>query len=329
MTADRPPFEDDEGVADDRAPAVTPSEVAAEIAAAGSVPFDHLRALSAPDDATVATFVALWPQLPAGRRREVLAWLQQLTDEDATLDFHRIHLSALHDDDAATRILAVRGLWEQDRPEYMHLLLDQLRSDAEATVRAAVTDVLAQWVVGAEFGMLAEDDDDLLCSTLREVAEDIDEEDEVRGRSLEAVGARSEEWVSELIGEAYEMGSQRMRLAALRAMGANADDNWLPVLLYNFDDDDAEIRVASATAAGRLLLESAIDPLALLLEDDDEDVQVAAIHALGEIAGDDAERILTAILGSPEQHLVDAAQQALAGARALVIAPGDDEGDEV
>ena len=306
---------------------VEPSEVIAEISTGGAVPFDHLRALSQPPDETVGAFVALWPRLEPARRREVLAWLQQLAEEDATLDFHRIHLSALRDQDPATRILAVRGLWEQERIEYMHLLMDQLRDDLEATVRAAVADALHSWVVGSEFGMLSGDEADLLCSTLREVADDINEEDEVRGRALEALGASSEEWVAELISEAYETGSTRMRLAALRAMGSNANDEWLPVLIYNFDDDDPDIRAAAATSAGQLLLESAIDPLVALLEDDDEDVQVAAIHAIGEIAGDDAERVLTALLGRPERHLSDAAQEALAGARMLAAEFVDDEGE--
>ena len=329
----------DEGVGDDAdvqpEPPVDPAGVIEEIAAgagagagAGAVPFERLRALSEPADETVSAFVSLWPRLAAERRREVLATLQQLAEQDATLDFHRIHLSALRDLDPATRIVAVRGLWEQDRVEYMKLLLDQLRDDAEASVRAAVAQALGRWVVGAEFGLLSDDDGDHLCSTLREAAEDANEEDEVRGCALEALGARSEEWVGEVIGEMYEAGSRRMRLAALRAMGRNAHDDWLAVLIYCFDDDDPEIRSASATAAGQLLLESAIDPLTALVDDDDEEVGVAAIHAVGEIAGDDAERVLTALLGRSERHLSEAAQEALDGVRMLATELADQPGGE-
>ncbi len=327
MPIDEPdldPFEDDQPAAPPR----SPSEVVAEIASGdGAVSSEHLRALSEPDDGTVASFVALWPRIPAQRRRDVLARLEQLAADDATLDLHRIHLSALRDEDAATRILAVRGLWEEDKVEYMHLLIEQVRDDPEETVRAAVADVLGQWVIAGEFGVLSDDDIDTLSSTLREAIEDIEEEEEVRGRALEALGAYSHESAAEAIGEAYEAGSQRMRLAALRAMGRNAADEWLPVLLYNFDDEDQEIRAAAALATGQLLLESAIDPLTELLEDDHREVQMAAIEALGEIAGDDAERVLTAILGRPEDHLVAAASAALNGVRMLSIEfddPGDD-----
>ena len=324
----------DDGLGDDAdvqpAPPVDPAAVVEEIAAtAGAVPFERLRALSEPADETVSAFVSLWPRLPAERRREVLAGLQQLAEEDATLDFHRIHLSALRDQDPASRILAVRGLWEQDRVEYMKLLLDQLRDDAEASVRAVVAEALGRWVVGAEFGLLSDDDGDHLCSVLREAAEDANEEDEVRGCALEALGARSEEWVGEVIGEMYETGSHRMRLAALRAMGRNAHDDWLAVLIYCFDDDDPEIRSASATAAGQLLLESAIDRLTVLVDDGDEEVQVAAVRAVGEIAGDDAERVLTALLGRPERHLAEAAQEALDGVRTLATELAEQPAEEL
>lgn len=322
---DLEPLEDDETPA----PLAPPSEVIAEIASGtADVSSERLRALSEPDNGTLAAFVGLWPQIEAERRRDVLAWLERLAADDATLDFHRIHLTALRDEDAATRMLAVRGLWEEERVEYMHLLIEQVRDDPEATVRATVADVLGQWVIAGEFGVLSDDDVDILSSCLREAVEDAREEDEVRARALEALGANSHESTAEAVGEAYEAGTHRMRLASLRAMGRNASDDWLPVLLYNFDDEDLEIRVAAAIATGQLLLEAAIDPLAELLEDDSEEVQLAAIEALGEIAGDDAERVLTAILGRPEAHLVEAASAALSGVRMLSIEfddPGDDE----
>ena len=327
MPIDEPdfdPLEDDEP----RAPLAPPSEVIAEIAAdSGDVSSERLRALSEPDNSTLAAFIGLWPQLPPQRRRDVLAWLERLGEDDVTLDFHRIHLTALRDEDPATRILAVRGLWEEDKVEYMPLLITQVRDDTEATVRAAVTDALGRWVIAGEFGVLSDDDVDVLTSALREAIEDAREEDEVSARALEALGANSHESTAEAIGEAYEAGNQRMRLASLRAMGRNAADDWLPVLLYNFDDEDMDIRIAAARASGELLMEAAIDPLTELLEDDSEEVQLAAIGALGEIAGDDAERVLTAILGRPEAHLVEAASAALNGVRMLSI-EFDDPGDE-
>lgn len=331
MTGDARAFPSDGADDGADAPSIAPEEVIEQIASGGSPLPADLSALSRPDDDIVATFISLWPRLEPERRRELLASMQQLSDADLTLDFHRIHLSAMRDGDPATRILAIRGLWGEEPVEYMRLLAGQIRDDAESNVRAACADALGQWVLSAEFGLLDEEDGDHLCATLRDVAEDVTEEDEVRGRALEALGARSEEWVSELIGDTYETGGHRMRLASVRAMGRNADDDWLPVLIHNFDDDDAEIRAAAATAAGRLLIDSVIDPLMALVDDSDEEVQVAAIHAIGEIAGDLAGRVLTGLLERDEPHLAQAAQEALAEVRlfsADAAGPEDPSGEQ-
>jgi hypothetical protein len=290
------------------------------------IPYQDLACLSNADNETAATFPGLWPRIEPSRRRELLASLQRLAEEDATLDFDRVHLSALPDSDPATRILAIRGLWEQEREDVMRQLVTVLRGDPEATVRAEAATVLGQFVVSMEFGLLSEDGAEFLAEALRDAVEDSADEDEVRARALESLGASSEEWVAEMIAEHYETGSPRLRLATIRAMGRNASDDWLPILIYNFDDDDAETRAAAATSAGQLLLESAVEPLAALVEDDDDEVQMAAVHALGEIAGDAAEAVLTQLL-SREPELADAARRALAEARMMSLDADTDEND--
>ena len=265
--------------------AVAPEEVLAELEAGGPLPArDRLRALSVPPDEVVARFVGLWPRLDPERRRTLLTALMELTQEDATLDFHRLSLTALLDSDVATRILAVRGLREEERPEYLRLLLDRLGEDDEPAVRAEIADALGRFVVSMEFGMLDEGDASLLAGGLRELAEDVTEPDELRARALEALGASSEEWVSELIADFYQAGSDRLRLGSLRSMGRNARDEWLPLLLACFEEEDPELRAASAISAGALLLDDAVDPLLLLaLGDGEREVQLAAVAALGEI----------------------------------------------
>ena len=290
----------------------------------GPIAFADLPALSSPDDATVGRVFALWSRLTPNRRRDFLAALQQLADEDATLDFERIQLSALHDADVATRILAIRGLWESERPEYAAVLLDLASDDAEASVRAAAADGLASFVVSNEFGMLPLELGERMLDALRDRIEDVTEQDEVRGTALSALGASSEEWVAELIAEQYETGSTRMRLAAVAAMGRHGSDDWLPVLIQTFEDEDEEVRAAAAISAGNLLLEAAVEPLTLLLEDEEQEVQVAAISALGEIAGDRAEQILRDLLRSPEPHIAGAAEQAAEEARMMAVDAGEE-----
>lgn len=273
----------------------------------------RLHALSEPGPELLRALLRLWSRLLPERRRDVLAALQHEAAEHSVLDFHRVYLTALRDPDTATRILAVRGLFEEDRPEIMRVLLPMLTEDASTDVRVEVTRALGQHILAMEFGLLAEDDAEALIAGLRDTIEDVEQPDEVRGGALEALGASSDEATAELISEQYETGSSKMKLAALRAMGRNASDGWLDLLIYHFDDEDPEVRAVAAEAAGLLLLDEAVNPLVMLAtEDKDNDVQVAAIKALGEIASDEAERILNRWQRERhEPHIREALREAL------------------
>jgi HEAT repeat protein len=326
MTQDGPDLTPDP---EDRGPLPSAAEVLGEVERGAALEPSRLRALSDPDESTLRAVLAMWPKVPAERRRELLAALERLVEEDVTLDFHRLALTALRDPDAATRILAVRSLDAEERPDYMRLLLSLLREDPVPDVRAEIAAALEPYVVAAELGMVPDEDAETLAATLRDVIEDIEESDEVRGRALEALGAFSDESTGELISEQYEIGSHRMRLAALRAMGRSASEGWLEVLIYHFDDEDSEVRAVSAAAAGALLVDEAVPALILLAQEDkDDEVQVAAIKALGEIASDESERVLTRWLSERrEPHIQDAIRDALAEVQLLTGEFVDDERD--
>jgi HEAT repeat protein len=291
--------------------------------------YSVLRGLSNIGDIQLLRLMQLWPTFNPERRRELLAKLDQLASEEALLDFHRIHLASLHDPDIATRILAVRGIAIEERPDYLQLLCAQLESDPAASVRSEIADVLGKWVISMEFGLLSDEDAEELQAALTGRAYDVEEDEEVRGRSLEALGACSDETVGELIGESYEVGSHRLRVAAIRAMGRSASETWFQILIFNFDDEDADIRAAAATAAGAMLVDEAAAPLGMLLEDSDPDVQIAAAEALGEVGSDEAERILTRLVRETAiPELRSAAQDALAQIKLLGVSMLDDEPDD-
>ena len=296
---------------------------------AGSDDYSSLRSLTEIGDAQLGRLIGMWPRFEPERRRELLAKLDQLAGEEALLDFHRIHLSALHDPDVATRILAVRGIAIEERPDYLRILCDQLESDQAASVRAEIADALGKWVVSLEFGFLSDEDAEELEVALTNRIHDEEEDDEVRGRCLEAIGASSEDTIGELIGETYEVGSHRLRVAAIKAMGRSASETWLQILIFNFDDEDADIRAAAATAAGALLVDAAVTPLSMLLDDPETEVQLAVIESLGEIGGEEAERILTRLqreTATPE--IRDAAENALAQSQLLSVPIRDDASEE-
>ncbi|MDA0301308.1 MAG: HEAT repeat domain-containing protein [Chloroflexi bacterium] len=316
MTDEPRPSDDSLDDEDDarRTPDIDPAQVVAEIAAGAALDLAKLRALSEPNRETLAALLRLWPTIEPARRREVLAAMQQLEQDEAALDLHRVSLTALRDPDAATRMLAVRGLREQDRAEYMRLLAAQLRDDPVPMVRVEIAKALGNYVIGLEFGLLADDDAETLTAALRDAVEDVEETDDLRGSALESLGAWSDESTAEMISDLYEVGGPLLRIAAIRAMGKNASEGWLDLLIYHFDDEDADMRAAAAEAAGQLLMDEAVDPLVMLAtEDKDDDVQVAAIRALGEIGNEEVERILNRWLKERrDSHIQDAIREALA-----------------
>lgn len=324
MTQDDPDLTPDP---DDRLEVPDVAVVLDEVERGAPLEPSRLRALSEPTDDTLRRVMSMWPKVTPERRRELLAAFERLGEDDPTLDFHRVALTALRDPDPATRILAVRSLENEDKPEYMRLLLSLLREDQVPGVRAEVAVVLGHFVVAAELGLFPDDDAEALAATLRDVIDDIEEPDEVRGRALEALGAFSDESTGELISEQYEVGSHRMRVAALRAMGRSASEGWLEVLIYHFDDEDAEIRAVAAEAAGALLVDEAVPPLIMLAQEDkDDDVQVAAILALGEIANDEAAHVLSRWLKERrDPHIQDALREALAEVQLLTGEFVDDD----
>lgn len=304
--------------ADDGA-APPPQAVIAALGNGTVVPAADLRALAAPDEETTRAYLAAWGGLAVERRRELLAQFQRVAAEDATLDFDRQHLAALFDGDPAVRILAIRGLDEYDREEYLDVLIGLLRGDAEPAVRGVAAEALGRFVISMEFDLLTDAAADRLRDALRDTVEDVTQDDHVRARALEAVGAHSEEWVAELIVEMYESGSTPLRIATLRAMGRNASDSWLPVLIHHFDDDDADIRAAAAEAAGALLLEDAVAPLAMLARDRDAEVRAAAVRALGEIQGEAATAVLTDLARSNDPDLAAQAGAVLRDVQILSV----------
>ena len=306
---------DDDELEDDDEPVALPAAgtVLDEIERGMPLLPGQLHVLSEPSPDLLQRILRMWPKLTPERRRDVLAALEHEAAEHSVLDFHRIYLSALRDSDTATRILAVRGLFEEDRPEIMRLLLPMLADDDSTDVRIEVARTLGQFILAMEFGLVAEDDAETLIAGLRDVIDDVEQVDEVRGAVLVALGAASDEATAELISEQYETGSGTMKIAALKAMGRNASDGWLDLLIYHFDDEDPEVRATAAEAAGLLLLDEAVSPLVMLAtEDKDNDVQVAAIKALGEIASDEAERILNRWQRERhEPHVREALREAL------------------
>jgi HEAT repeat protein len=262
-----------------------------------------------PDEAPA--LAGVWPQIGVARRRQILRRLLDLAEDNVEMDFDRVFMVALKDNDAEARALAVQGLWEHEDRDVIAPMIDILRNDPSAAVRAEAAIALGSFVLRAEFQRLNTADSRRIEEALRAVVEDSAESPEVRGRALESVGALSTSWVRGSIESAYRSGNWRLRVSAVHAMGRNCDPNWLPLLTNELRSDAPEMRFEAVTACASCCGESAVPLLKPLLEDEDAEVQEAAIAALGEIGGAAAKRALEEMDDHPEPRVREAVAAAL------------------
>ena len=263
-----------------------------------------------PDEASA--FEEAWRGTDVQRRRQVVRQLIELAEDNVELNFDAVFRMSLSDSDAEVRRSAIRGLWEYEGRDLIPTLVALLLEDADQRVRGEAALALGRYALKAELGEIRASDASIVDDALRRTIVDPEQTAEVRARAVEAVGARSQPWVLQIIEDAYHSGQHRLRVSALHAMGRNGDDRWLSTLVRELKSDDAEMRYEAATACGSLGDEAAVPHLMPLLKDDDAEVQEAAIQALGQIGGQEAKRALEDCLASPEERVRDAALAALA-----------------
>ena len=278
------------------------------------VPTTELGSLSALNAADRKRFLDVWRGLSIRRRRDLIDRLADLAEDNVDFDFDNLFLAGLLDPDVQVRADSVRALWEYEDDDLAAMLL-RLLDDPEALVRGEAALGLGRFLLRAEL----EGRDDArtreIEERLRAIINDEQEIPEVRGRAIEAIGARSHDWVTDVIDDAYASGDRRLRISAVHAMGRNADPQWLPTLLEEMESEDGELRFEAATAAGSIGDEEAIPSLARLAEDDDAEVQEAAIAALGQIGGPSARSALQGLVEDQrDERVLNAVNEALAEA---------------
>jgi HEAT repeat protein len=252
--------------------------------------------------------------LPDERRERLIEELVDLAEDNVELNFDAVFSLALADADPLVRRTAVQGIWEHEGRDLIDPLLGLLRSDEDAGVRAEAALALGRFVLQREFDALPAAKAERIEDALRDVFDDVTEVAEVRGRALEALGARSEPWVRDLIERAYDDDDRRLRLSAVHAMGRSCDPDWLSTLLIELESEDAEMRFEAAGALGSIENEEAVEPLIGLLNDEDLEVRIAAIGALGEIGGPLAKEALEELLAEGDELVHDIVIEALAEA---------------
>lgn len=272
----------------------------------------QLTELSDLDEDGAAEVIDALQYLSAGRRHSFLLQLADLAQDNIDVNYDAIFKAHLPDQDPTIRAAALQGLAEYEGRDLIPALADLLRKDEYAEVRREAAISLGRFALAVELGYLRESEGADIREVLIESATDIDEDDLVRARAVEALGALSGDETENLIESVYHEESPWLKIGAVDAMGRSCNEIWLPTVLSEMSSPSPEMRHAAAFAAGQIGEDEAIEPLKrLAIIDQVRDVQLAAIHALSEIGSPLARVALKSILFEGDDDLHEVIQETL------------------
>ena len=264
------------------------------------------------DDIELSRFGEAWTEMDGSRRYLIITDLTELAGDNVDLNFDAIYKIALRDEEPELRSAALKGLNEYEGRDLIPVLVDVLRNDPDADVRREAAVTLGRYALAAELGQLPPDDLAMIREALFESAEDLEEDEIVRGRAIEALGAISGEETENLIESIYEEDNMWLKIGAVDAMGRSCNPMWIPLILREMENVVPEMRHAAAFAAGEIGEDDAVEALKrMAVMDPDREVQLAAVHSLGEIGGAQAKVALKAVLFEGEESLEEAVQEAI------------------
>lgn len=282
---------------------------------------------SDPSPSEVIDFDRFLSTLDEEERRVVLTTMVEQAEENLELDFTSIFRHFLKDEDDRLVQLGIEGLWEQEERWLITELVELLRSERGAQVRAASAVALGKFPVLALEGKIPPQEGALIYRVLMDFLEDEIEDLEVRRRCLEALAPYNTEEVRDYIRWAYDDEDQDLRSSSIYAMGRTGELSWLPVLLLELESSDAAVRYETANACGELADQQATSPLVELLDDEDPEVRLASIAALGKIGGAEARRALIDCVQDGDAAMSEAAHAELENLQFLDdpmrLLPGD------
>ena len=271
----------------------------------------YLIELSSLTPQEMEKFLGTYSDITSERRREVVAALVELAEDNAELDFGAVFRACLKDPDDEVREKALSGLWEEEDRGLIPELLELLRSDPSHRVRSAAATALGTFVELAAEGKLLSKDREMVKEYLMQVLKDSEEPLDVRRRGLEALAPLNTGEIREYIRWAYNSPQAELQCSAFYAMGRSGEADWLPLVLRGLSSEDPSVRYEAVNACGVLGEEEAIPHLIRLLEEDDLEVQLATIQALGEIGGPLAKKALKRCIRTGDASVEEVAMAAL------------------
>ena len=185
---------------------------------------------SDPSVSEIVEFHRFLSTLYEEERRVLLTAMVEQAEENLELDFTSIFRHCLRNEDDHLVQLGVEGLWEQEERWLITELVDLLRSERGARVRAASAVALGKFPALAQEGKISAQDGALVYRVLMDFLEDEIEDLEVRRRCLEAIAPFNTEEVRDYIRWAYDDEDQDLRSSSIYAMGRTGAMSWLPTL---------------------------------------------------------------------------------------------------
>lgn len=288
-----PDYEFDDLEMDDRRP--EPSNLEDALAALRNetegevLPSGVVYRLSALTGEDLEAFKTTWAELAVEKRRRIVHFLGELAEINYDLSFDELTHVFFADADPEVRATAVDLTWYDVSVPTFHVLM-KLADDDVGLVRAAAISALGRFIYHGELEefdqSLSEKAQDLTLNRYQDVNEDID----VRRRSLEAIAHCGHPRVFEMIEESYHSDEPMMRVSAVFAMGASCDNQWENNVRDELESDMPEMQFEAVRAAGELRLTHAVPRLIELAQSDDYEIQIMAIWSLGEIGTNEARR---------------------------------------
>lgn len=275
-------------------------------------PAKYLYRLSGLEEEDLAQLRQLWPGLSSNRRLAILEDSELLAESNTVMQFDSLNRLGLDDADADVRVVAIRSLWQSEKPDLAPIFIKLLDEDEDVAVRAQAAAALGRFIYLGELGKIPTALLKQVEQRLLETARDETLNLLIQRRALESLGYSSREEVAELIEDAYESGEEDWLSSALFAMGRSADDRWAPMVIERLQDSNNEVSREAARAAGELELEDAADELIGLLEHDDSEVRLAAAWSLSQIGGAGiADALQDALERTEDQDEIDLFEDAL------------------
>ena len=260
----------------------------------------------------INNFRRSWRVVSRERKREILATLIELSEDNLELDFSAIFRCCLSDECDVVREQATRGLLETDDRVIIRPLVGLLKDDPSSRVRIAAAISLSKFTDMAQQGKLMSRDEERIREALLAVISRGDEDFEVRRRAIEAVASFNTPETCQIVRDAYQSADAAMRQSAIYAMGRTSNSDWLPLVLRELNANNPAIRYEAVNACGLLGDETILARVIDLITDDDIEVQCAAVNALGNIGGPLAKRALLRAVQLNDDTLTDTAMEALA-----------------